>query len=88
MSKGAKITGLVFLGVVAFGLINAIYTVNEVQQIIVTQFGKPVGEPVTTAGLKMKIPFIQEVNRIDKRVLEWDGSSFGYANQGQALHFS
>jgi membrane protease subunit HflC len=74
MSKGAKITGLVFLGVVAFGLINAIYTVNEVQQIIVTQFGKPVGEPVTTAGLKMKIPFIQEVNRIDKRVLEWDGA--------------
>jgi len=74
MNKGAKITGLVFLGVIAFGLINAIYTVNEVQQIIVTQFGKPVGEPVTTAGLKMKIPFIQEVNPIDKRVLEWDGS--------------
>jgi len=74
MSKGAKITGLVFLGAVAFGVINAVYTVNEVQQIIVTQFGKPVGEPVTTAGLKMKIPFIQEVNPIDKRVLEWDGS--------------
>ena len=38
------------------------------------QFGKPVGEPVTTAGLKVKIPFIQEVNPIDKRVLEWDGA--------------
>jgi len=74
MSKGIKITGLVILGAVAFSLINAIYTVNEVQQIIVTQFGKPVGEPVTSAGLKMKIPFIQEVNPIDKRVLEWDGA--------------
>ena len=74
MSKGIRITGLVLLGIAAFVLTNAIYTVNEVQQIIVTQFGKPVGEPVTTAGLKMKIPFIQEVNPIDKRVLEWDGA--------------
>jgi len=74
MNKGIKITGLVFLGAIAFSLINAIYTVNEVQQIIVTQFGKPVGEPVTTAGLKMKVPFIQVVNPIDKRVLEWDGA--------------
>jgi len=74
MSKGKNIAGLVFLAIVAFVLINAIYTVNEVQQIIVTQFGKPVGEPVTTAGLKVKVPFIQEVNPIDKRVLEWDGS--------------
>jgi len=41
---------------------------------IITQFGKPVGVPVTTAGLKLKAPFIQEVNLIDKRVLEWDGS--------------
>ena len=74
MSKGARITGLVLLGIAAFVLTNAVYTVNEVQQIIVTQFGKPVGEPVTTAGLKVKIPFIQEVNPIDKRVLEWDGA--------------
>ncbi|MDH3902362.1 MAG: protease modulator HflC [Xanthomonadales bacterium] len=74
MSKGKNIAGLVSLAVVAFVLINAIYTVNEVQQIIVTQFGKPVGEPVTTAGLKVKVPFIQEVNPIDKRVLEWDGA--------------
>jgi len=42
--------------------------------VIITQFGKPVGEPVTTAGLKLKLPFVQEVNAIDKRVLEWDGS--------------
>jgi len=53
---------------------NALYTVSEVKQVIITQFGKPVGEPVTTAGLKIKVPFIQQVNPIDKRILEWDGS--------------
>ncbi|WP_226941787.1 protease modulator HflC [Pseudooceanicola spongiae] len=53
---------------------SAIYTVGEVEQAIITQFGKPVGKPITTAGLKVKVPFIQEVNRIDRRVLEWDGN--------------
>ncbi|WP_417678011.1 protease modulator HflC [Roseibium sp.] len=53
---------------------TAIYTVGEVEQAIITQFGKPVGEPVTTSGLKLKLPFVQNVNRIDRRVLEWDGN--------------
>ena len=74
MSKGKQMGGLVALGVVGFVLLNSIYTVNEVEQMIITQFGKPVGNPVTSAGLKMKIPFIQDVNPIDKRILEWDGS--------------
>lgn len=74
MNKGIKIGGLVFLAIILFVVSSAVYTVNEVQQMIITQFGKPVGEPVTTAGLKVKVPFIQEVNPIDKRVLEWDGS--------------
>lgn len=73
MNKGKKIVGLVFLALVVFGLANAVYTVNEVQQMIITQFGKPVGEPITEAGLKLKIPFIQEINPIDRRILEWDG---------------
>lgn len=64
----------VILGIGAFVGFNSLYTVSEVEQVIITQFGKPVGEPVTTAGLKMKIPFIQEVNPIEKRVLEWDGN--------------
>ena len=55
-------------------LMSSIYTVNEVEQMIITQFGKPVGAPITSAGLKLKIPFIQVLNPIDKRVLEWDGS--------------
>ena len=74
MSKSIRIITLVLLGIVLFVLTSSIYTVNEREQMIITQFGKPVGEPVTTAGLKVKIPFIQEVNPIDKRVLEWDGS--------------
>ena len=65
---------LVVLGVGVFVFMSAIYTVSEVEQVIITQFGKPVGDPVTSAGLKVKMPFIQEVNPIDKRVLEWDGS--------------
>ena len=50
-----------------------LYTVSETEQVILTQFGKPVGGAVTNAGLHFKIPFIQEVNRIEKRVLRWDG---------------
>ena len=72
MSKLATL--LVLLAAAAFVLLSSIYTVNEVEQIIITQFGKPVGEPVTTAGLKIKTPFIQQVNSIDRRVLEWDGN--------------
>jgi membrane protease subunit HflC len=53
---------------------SSFYTVSEVEQVIVTQFGKPVGAPVTRAGLKFKIPFIQNINPIDKRILEWDGN--------------
>jgi membrane protease subunit HflC len=53
---------------------SSLYTVSEVEQVVVTQFGKPVGTPVTTAGLKFKIPFIQNINPIDKRILEWDGN--------------
>ncbi len=71
---GAKqIAFIVLLAAGSFLLASSIYTVSEVEQVIITQFGKPVGEPVTEAGLKFKTPFIQEVNPIDKRVLEWDG---------------
>jgi membrane protease subunit HflC len=54
-------------------VLGVFYVVPETDQVIVTQFGKPVGNPVTAAGLKMKVPFIQEVNRLQKRVLPWDG---------------
>jgi membrane protease subunit HflC len=73
MRLGAIILAVV-LALGAFVGWNAVYTVSEVEQAIITQFGKPIGAPVTTAGLKLKVPFIQEVNPIDRRVLEWDGN--------------
>jgi membrane protease subunit HflC len=74
MNRILQLTLSAALAIGLFVSINSIYTVSEVEQIIITQFGKPIGVPVTTAGLKLKVPFIQEVNPIEKRVLEWDGS--------------
>ncbi len=54
-------------------LAGAIYVLEEGQQAIVLQFGRPVGSPVTEAGLHLKVPFIQEVRRFEKRLLIWDG---------------
>jgi modulator of FtsH protease HflC len=74
MSRTSLIILLAVLGIGAYLATSSVYTVSEVEQAIVTQFGRPVGEPVTTAGLKFKLPFVQDVNFIEKRVLEWDGS--------------
>ena len=52
---------------------GAIYTVTETEQVIITKFGEPIGEPIVTPGLKFKIPFLHKVNSFDKRILEWDG---------------
>ncbi|MGE4550146.1 MAG: protease modulator HflC [Opitutales bacterium] len=56
-----------------FTLFSSAYVVQETEQVILTQFGKMVGEPVTDAGLHFKKPFVQDVHRIDKRYLPWDG---------------
>jgi membrane protease subunit HflC len=50
------------------------YTVQETQQAIITQFGRPIGQPITEAGLHFKTPFVQQVNYLEKRVMEWDGA--------------
>ena len=74
--KALRKTVLSALGLAALiALYASLYTVNEIEQVIITQFGKPVGDPVTTAGLQVKIPFIQDINRIDRRILEWDGAT-------------
>ena len=52
---------------------EAKYTINETQQVIITQFGEPKGEPIRKPGLYFKLPFIQKVNYFDKRILQWDG---------------
>lgn len=74
MNSFKSVLAMALLTLAALGVFNSAYTVNEIEQVIITQFGKPVGAPVTTAGLKFKLPFIQDVNPIDKRILEWDGS--------------
>ena len=62
--------------VVAFiFLINSAYIVNQAQQVVVTEFGRPVGDPIENPGLHFKVPFIQQVHYFDKRVLQWDGYS-------------
>jgi len=62
---------VVFISIVL--LVASAYTVDESEQVIVVQFGAPVGEPVTAAGLHFRIPFIQEVHRFDKRLFSWSG---------------
>ena len=62
---------LALLGVLVVS--GAVYIVPETMQVVITQFGEPRGDPVTTPGLKVKVPFIQKANYFDKRFLEWDG---------------
>ena len=65
---------IIVVGVVILGF-GSIYTINEAEQAVVTQFGKPVGGAITDAGLHFKTPIIQTVIKFDKRILEWDGSA-------------
>jgi len=65
---------IIVIGVVIIGF-GSIYTLDEAEQAIVTQFGRPVGGSVTEAGIHFKIPVIQTVIKFDKRILEWDGSA-------------
>jgi membrane protease subunit HflC len=65
--------GAVVVVILVLALSGTFYTVEEGQQAIVLQFGRPVGEPVTDAGLHVKLPFVQEVRRFEKRLLVWDG---------------
>jgi modulator of FtsH protease HflC len=68
---------IVIAAIVVVGLLitasNAFYIVREPEQVVITQFGKPVGRPISTPGLKVKTPFIQMVHPFEKRFLEWDG---------------
>lgn len=54
-------------------LSGALYVVDQTQQVVITQFGEPIGKPITQPGLHLKTPFIQKVNYFDKRIQEWDG---------------
>ena len=64
-------SAIAFLGLLILN--NAVFTLDETEQAIITQFGQPVGEPIRDAGMHLKVPFIQKVTLFDKRLIEWDG---------------
>lgn len=74
-----SILTLIVLAAAAILFASSAYTVDQTEQVFITEFGKPVGAPINSdpakneAGLHFKKPFIQQVNRIEKRILEWDG---------------
>ena len=63
---------LIILVIAAFGS-GALFIIDETKQVVITQFGKPVKEPITSAGLHFKTPFIQQAHYFEKRLLDWDG---------------
>ena len=69
-----RIIQIIVLVGVLFLLGQSVYTVNETEQIILTQFGEPIGDPVVSPGLHFKVPLIQRINVFEKRFLEWDGN--------------
>lgn len=73
MNRSHTIQSFVAVGIIIL-LGQATYTVSETEQVIITQFGEPVGDPVVSPGLHFKIPFIQRTNVFEKRFLEWDGN--------------
>jgi len=66
----------IFIAVITALLIisGALYTIDETQQVVITQFGKPIGRPITAAGFHVKMPVIHQANYFEKRILEWDGN--------------
>lgn len=69
------IIGLIIVVVSLLGILilNSAYVIDETQQVVITQFGEPIGTPITKPGLHLKTPFVQTVTRFEKRILEWDG---------------
>jgi modulator of FtsH protease HflC len=73
MKTALKASIIVVLAAIALGVLGTFYTLEEGQQAVIVQFGRPVGDSVTEAGLHIKLPFVQEVRRFEKRLLIWDG---------------
>jgi len=73
MQYRKTIIQLSILLVVLIVILDAVFKVKEAEQVVVTQFGKPVGKAKITPGLKIKVPFIQKTNYFEKRFMEWDG---------------
>src|SRR3970282_1312638 len=73
MKTALKIGAGILAVAILLVLAGTFYTLEESQQAVIVQFGRPVGTPVTAAGLHVKLPFVQEVRRFEKRLLIWDG---------------
>jgi len=69
--KRGLISGVIII--IIFSLLGAVYVVDETEQVVVTQFGKSIGEPKTDPGLYFKVPIIHQANYFPKNLLEWDG---------------
>lgn len=71
-----KVSRIILVLVILFGILffSSAYIVDMREQVFITQFGQPVGKPITKAGLHFKWPFIQKLHSFDKRILEWDGN--------------
>lgn len=74
---------LILFGALAAVLFASAYTIDESEQAIITQFGAPIGEPITEPGLHFKTPFIHEVRRFDKRLYSWDGDPNQIPTRGE-----
>lgn len=72
--RGWMISGALSLLVLAT-LNSALFVVSETEQVVITQFGQPIGNAITNAGLHVKVPFAQEANVFEKRWLEWNGNA-------------
>lgn len=73
MKKLKPLLYLIVAFVAVIATFSATFVVEETNQAIITQFGRPVGNPINDPGVHFKVPFIQEVQFFDKRFLEWDG---------------
>ena len=69
--KAKILLAVVLLLLITF--FQSAYVVDETEQVIITQFGKPVGSPITEPGIGFKVPLIQKTNYFHKNLLEWDG---------------
>ena len=73
MKKFASIAIGIIIVAALLVVSGALYIIDETKQVVITQFGRPIGKPITEAGLHFKMPFINQANYFDRWILEWDG---------------
>ena len=66
-------------------LVNSVFIVNETQQVVITQFGKPMGNIISSPGIYLKVPFTQKAKFFDRRYLEWDGDQAQVSTEEKQL---